>query len=138
MDQTDLKIISILQHNGRITMKELANEVSLSPPAAAERVKKLEDADIIKYYRAVINNERIGKPISVLINASIKPENQKDFIKFAENSEEIEKCYYVTGPHTMIIKAHLREMAHLEELVREIQSFGDTETHIIMSSPIDR
>ncbi|MDD2396587.1 MAG: Lrp/AsnC family transcriptional regulator [Tissierellia bacterium] len=138
MDQTDLKIISILQHNGRISMKELGKIVSLSPPAVAERVKKLEDTDVIQRYIAVINNEKIGKPISVLINASIRPESQEEFLKFAESSEEIVKCHHVTGPHSMIIKAHLREMKFLEELVREIQSYGNTETYIIMSSPIDR
>jgi Lrp/AsnC family leucine-responsive transcriptional regulator len=138
MDQTDLKIISILQNNGRISMKELGKIVSLSPPAVAERVKKLEDTDVIHRYTAVINNEKIGKPISVLINASIKPENQKDFLHFAEKKEEIVKCHHVTGPHSMIIKAHLKEMKHLEELVREIQVYGNTETYIIMSSPIDR
>lgn len=138
MDQTDLKIISILQNNGRISMKELGKIVSLSPPAVAERVKKLEDTDVIHRYTAVINNEKIGKPISVLINASIKPENQKDFLHFAEKKEEIAKCHHVTGPHSMIIKAHLKEMKHLEELVREIQVYGNTETYIIMSSPIDR
>lgn len=138
MDQTDLKIISILQNNGRISMKELGKIVSLSPPAVAERVKKLEDTDVIHRYTAVINNEKIGKPISVLINASIKPENQKDFLHFAEKKEEIVKCHHVTGPHSMIIKAHLKEMKHLEELVREIQGYGNTETYIIMSSPIDR
>jgi len=138
MDQTDLKIISILQNNGRISMKELGKIVSLSPPAVAERVKKLEDTDVIHRYTAVINNEKIGKPISVLINASIKPENQKDFLHFAEKKEEIVKCHHVTGPHSMIIKANLREMKHLEELVREIQVYGNTETYIIMSSPIDR
>lgn len=138
MDQTDLKIISILQNNGRISMKELGKIVSLSPPAVAERVKKLEETDVIQRYTAVINNEKIGKPISVLINASIKPENQKDFLHFAEKKEEIVKCHHVTGPHSMIIKANLREMKHLEELVREIQVYGNTETYIIMSSPIDR
>lgn len=138
MDQTDLKIISILQNNGRISMKELGKIVSLSPPAVAERVKKLEETDVIQRYTAVINNEKIGKPISVLINASIKPENQKDFLHFAEKKEEIVKCHHVTGPHSMIIKAHLKEMKHLEELVREIQVYGNTETYIIMSSPIDR
>ncbi|HOA19556.1 MAG TPA: Lrp/AsnC family transcriptional regulator [Sedimentibacter sp.] len=138
MDQTDLKIISILQNNGRISMKELGKIVSLSPPAVAERVKKLEETDVIQRYTAVINNEKIGKPITVLINASIKPENQKDFLHFAENKEEIAKCHHVTGPHSMIIKANLREMKHLEELVREIQVYGNTETYIIMSSPIDR
>ncbi|MDI9496036.1 MAG: Lrp/AsnC family transcriptional regulator [Bacillota bacterium] len=137
MDQTDLKIISILQHNGRISMKDLGREVSLSPPAVAERVKRLEDTGVIERYKAVINNTKIGKPISVLINASIKPENQESFLQFARGSEEIVECHHVTGPHSMIMKAYLREMAHLEELVGKIQFYGHTETFIIMSSPIE-
>lgn len=137
MDQTDLRIISILQHDGRISMKELGKKVSLSPPAVAERVKKLEEKGVIERYKAVINSTKIGKPISVLINASIKPENQEEFLKFARSSDEIVECHHVTGPHSMIMRAYLREMTHLEELVRKIQSFGNTETYVIMSSPID-
>lgn len=137
MDQTDLRIISILQHDGRISMKELGKKVSLSPPAVAERVKKLEEKGVIERYKAVINSTKIGKPISVLINASIKPENQEEFSKFARSSDEIVECHHVTGPHSMIMRAYLREMTHLEELVRKIQSFGNTETYVIMSSPID-
>ncbi|HHZ01472.1 MAG TPA: Lrp/AsnC family transcriptional regulator [Tissierellia bacterium] len=136
MDQTDAKIISILQHEGRISMKDLGKKVSLSPPAVAERVKRLEDMGIIEGYRAIINNEKVGKPICVLINASIKPEKQDSFLEFAKKSEEIVECHHVTGPHSMIMKAYLREMTHLEELVGKIQFYGHTETYIIMSSPI--
>lgn len=137
MDQTDLRIIGILQSDGRISMKELGKEVSLSPPAVAERVKRLEDTGIIERYKAVINNEKVGKPISVLINASIKPEKQDSFLEFANSADEIVECHHVTGPHSMIMRAYLREMTHLEELVGKIQSYGNTETFIIMSSPIN-
>ena len=137
MDQTDLKIISILQKDGRISMKELGREVSLSPPAVAERVKRLEDDGVIEKYKAVVNNEKVGKPICVLINASINPEKQEKFLEFARTAEEIVECHHVTGPRSMIMKAFLREMSHLEELVGKIQSYGNTETYIIMSSPIE-
>ncbi len=137
MDQTDLKIISILQQDGRISMKELGKVVSLSPPAVAERVKRLEDTGVIERYTAIINNEKVGKPISVLINASVKPEKQESFLQFANGADEIVECHHVTGPHSMIMKAYLREMTHLEELVGKIQFYGNTETFIIMSSPID-
>lgn len=136
MDQTDLKIISIMQKDGRISMKELGKIVSLSPPAVAERVKRLEDIGIIERYKAVVNNSKVGKPIYVFINASIKPEKQENFLEFAKRSEEIVECHHVTGPYSMILKAYLREMSHLEELVGKIQFFGNTETYIIMSSPI--
>ena len=118
-------------------MKELGKVVSLSPPAVAERAKRLEDTDVIERYKAVINNEKVGKPISVLINASVKPEKQESFLKFANQADEIVECHHVTGPHSMIMKAYLREMTHLEELVGKIQFYGNTETFIIMSSPID-
>jgi Lrp/AsnC family leucine-responsive transcriptional regulator len=137
MDHTDFQIISILQQDGRISMKELGKDVSLSPPAVAERVKRLEDEGVIERYRAVINNEKVGKPICVLINASIKPEKQDNFLKFANESEEIVECNHVTGPHSMIMKAYLRKIADLEELVGKIQFYGNTETYIIMSNPIN-
>lgn len=136
MDQTDFKIINIMQKDGRISMKELGKIVSLSPPAVAERVKRLEDIGIIERYKAVVNNTKVGKPIYVFINASIKPEKQENFLEFAKRSEEVVECHHVTGPYSMILKAYLREMSHLEELVGKIQFFGNTETYIIMSSPI--
>ncbi len=67
MDATDYKIIQILVEDGRISMKELARKVSLSPPAAAERVKRLEDSQIISGYKAVIDYGKLGKNINVLI-----------------------------------------------------------------------
>lgn len=136
MDQTDYKIISTMQQDGRISMKELGKIVALSPPAVAERVSRLEDSGVIERYKAVINNDKVGKPICVFINASIKPEKQEAFLEFAKSSEEIIECHHVTGPYSMIMKAYLREMSHLEELVGKIQFYGNTETYIIMSSPI--
>ncbi|QSX06985.1 Lrp/AsnC family transcriptional regulator [Sedimentibacter sp. zth1] len=137
MDITDLRIVDILQKDGRISMKDLGRTVSLSPPAVAERVKRLEEAGIIERYKAIINNSKVGKPICALINAAIKPEKQDKFLKFAKESKEIVECHHVTGPYSMILKAYLTEMAHLEELVGKVQSYGNTETYIILSSPIE-
>lgn len=137
LDSTDLKIIDILQNDGRISMKDLGKTVSLSPPAVAERVKRLEEAGIIVRYKAIVDNVKVGKPICVLINAAIKPEKQDVFLEFARKSQEIVECHHVTGPYSMILKAYLNEMSHLEELVGRIQFYGNTETYIIMSSPIE-
>lgn len=137
MDITDLKIVDILQKDGRISMKDLGKIVSLSPPAVAERVKRLEETGVIERYKAIINSEKIGKPICVFINASIKPEKQEKFLEFAKESGDIVECHHVTGPYSMIVKAYLREMSHLEELVGKVQFYGNTETYIIMSSPIE-
>ncbi len=137
LDITDIKIIDILQKDGRISMKDLGKTVSLSPPAVAERVKRLEEAGIIEKYKAIVNNSKVGKPICALINVAIKPEKQEKFLDFARKSQEIVECHHVTGPYSMIMKAYLREMTHLEELVGKVQFYGNTETYIIMSSPIE-
>lgn len=137
MDYTDYKIISTLQHDGRISMKDLAKLVALSPPATAERVRRLEESGIIKGYKAIVDTIKVGKPISVFINVAMKSDKLAEFLSFAENKEEIIECFHVTGPYSMIIKAYLKEMSDLESLVGKVQIFGNTETHIIMSSPIE-
>jgi Lrp/AsnC family leucine-responsive transcriptional regulator len=136
MDYTDYKIIETLQNDGRISMKDLAKLVALSPPATAERVRRLEESGIIQRYKAIVDTIKIGKPIRVFINVAMKSDKLTEFIAFAENKEEIIECYHVTGPYSMIIKAHLKEMSDLESLVGKVQVFGNTETHIIMSSPV--
>jgi Lrp/AsnC family leucine-responsive transcriptional regulator len=137
MDYTDYKIIATLQSDGRISMKDLAKLIALSPPATAERVRRLEENGIIKRYKAIVDTIKIGKPIRVFINVAMKSDKLIEFLAFAEHKEEIIECYHVTGPYSMIIKAHLKEMSDLESLVGKVQVFGNTETHIIMSSPIE-
>ena len=83
------------------------------------------------------NKNKIGKPICVFMNVAIKPEKQEKFLEFAKKSHEIAECHHVTGPYSVILKAYLKEISHLEELVGKVQFYGNTETYIIMSSPIE-
>ncbi|HBC95354.1 MAG TPA: Lrp/AsnC family transcriptional regulator [Clostridium sp.] len=136
MDATDYKIIQILVEDGRISMKELARKVSLSPPAAAERVKRLEDSQIISGYKAVIDYGKLGKNINVLINLDMKVENTEKFMKFISKEDSIVECHHVTGPYCKIMKARLNDIQSLERLIQRIQRFGNTETFIILSSVV--
>lgn len=134
MDITDYKILQILLEEGRIPMKELAQRVMLSAPAAAERVKRLEEDNIIKGYKAVINYERLGKKINVLINVDINVQKTEKFMECIKDEDSIIECHHVTGPHCKILKARLDDIESLEKLIGKIQMFGNTETFIIMSS----
>lgn len=134
MDITDYKILEILLQDGRIPMKELAKRVSLSAPAAAERVRRLEEENIITGYKAKINYDKLGKKINVLINVSINVQRSKKFMEFIKDEDSIIECYHVTGPYCKILKARLDDITGLERLVAKIQMFGDTETYIILSS----
>lgn len=134
MDATDYRIVNILLKNGRIQMKDLAAQVSLSAPAAAERVRRLEDAGIIEGYKAVVNYDRLGRVVHVQINVNLKIQRAEKFMEFIEKEESIFECHHVTGPYSRILQARLRNMDELEVLLGKIQQFGSTETYIILST----
>jgi Lrp/AsnC family leucine-responsive transcriptional regulator len=134
MDLTDYRILEILIKDGRMPMKELAQKVALSAPAVAERVKRLEEENIITGYKAVINYEKLGKTINVLINVDINVQKTEKFTEFINKEDSIIECHHVTGPYCKILKARLEDIASLEKLIGKIQMFGDTETFIILSS----
>ncbi|MBC2581786.1 Lrp/AsnC family transcriptional regulator [Clostridium sp. DJ247] len=134
MDSTDYKIVEILLEDGRIPMKELAKKVALSPPAVAERVKRLEEENIITGYKAVINYKQLGKKINVLINVDMNVQRTEKFMEFIKTEDSIIECHHVTGPYCKILKARLDDIAELEKLIGKIQMFGNTETFIILSS----
>lgn len=134
MDYTDYRIIEILLEDGRIPMKELAQKVALSAPAVAERVRRLEEANIITGYKATINYEKLGLGINVLINIRMNIQRNEKFMEFIESEPSIVECHHVTGPYCKILKARLGDMSNLEKLIGKLQMFGDTETFIILST----
>ena len=134
MDLTDYRILEILIKDGRMPMKELAQRVALSAPAVAERVKRLEEEEVIAGYKAVINYDKLGKKINVLINVDINVQKTQKFVEFIKNEDSIIECHHVTWPYCKILKARLEDIGSLEKLIGKIQMFGDTETFIILSS----
>jgi Lrp/AsnC family leucine-responsive transcriptional regulator len=137
MDSIDYQILRKLQENGRISIKKLAEEINLTPPAVSERVKKLEETGAIKGYRAVIDPEKLGFNIQALINITLKTGKRIEFYNFARENKCIVECHHVTGGFSVTVKAVLKEMSELETLVGKIQQFGTTQTLIILSTPIE-
>ncbi|KXG74715.1 Lrp/AsnC family transcriptional regulator [Thermotalea metallivorans] len=137
MDSTDLKILEILQQDGRISMKDLGKKVGLTSPAVSERVKKLEENGVILGYRAIVNPQKLNKNIKAFIDVSIKAENYKKFLEFAPTHECIVECHHITGGDCMTLKVMTENMAELEKLIDDIKRFGNSRTSIILSSPIE-
>lgn len=137
MDNTDYKILEILQDDGRISMKELGSKVALTSPAVAERVKKMEDSGIITGYSAIVNPKRLNKLVRAIINVGLKVSYHKSFIKLANEEKAIIECHHLTGDDCMQIKVIVEDTAELEALLDRIQEIGSTKTTIILSSPIE-
>lgn len=138
MDRTDLKILNILQNEGRISMKELGQRVNLTSPAVSERVKRLEEKGVIEGYCAIVNPKKLNLHVEAFIQVSMKVSSHERFKKIALENKSIIECHHVTGDECMIVKAVCENTHQLEQLLDKIQAIGDTKTSIILSSPLKR
>ena len=138
LDNLDKEILSILQKNGRNSVSSIAEKISLSVPATSDRIKKLEDLDIIKGYRAVIDPQKIGLDLSALITiVSESSSNYERIVKHANEMNEIVECFATTGRGSHILVIQTKNTQSLEKLLRKIQSWPNvirTETQIILST----
>jgi len=138
LDPTDIKILTILQHHGRRHLAEIAKEVSLSPPAVLERVKKLETRGIIKGYHAAVEAKKVGKDITSFIGVSIAHQRYTEI--FSSNMaarEDVLECHHVTGDESFILKVKTADTVSLEKLLAEIRSMEGvtrTVTKVVLST----
>jgi Lrp/AsnC family transcriptional regulator, leucine-responsive regulatory protein len=138
LDQIDWKILTALQENARISYAELGRKINLTTPAVIERVRKLEDAEIITGYRAEIDTAKVGLPITAVIRMSISGVDFSQIVKIAEESNEVLECHRGTGGDSFIIKVAVSSVEHLQNLIDRLTPYGITTTSIVLSSPVKR
>lgn len=123
LDETDIKILRQLQENSRLTNKELAALVHLSPTPVFERVKRLEREGFIKKYMAVIDAEKINRGFIVFCNVSMKQhtyENSQRIMEAVQHIPEIVECYNISGDYDFMLKIYVENMKHYQEFVLRI------------------
>ena len=135
MDNIDLKIITALQENARIPLKNLAAKVFLSSPATAARIERLEKAGIITGYSAKIDLKKVDMPITAFINLELNPEQKPTFYPFVREHPNVLECSCVTGRYSQLLKVAFDSTESLDTFIGELNAFGHTETQIAFSSP---
>ena len=137
MDNVDLQVLRKLQEDGRVTMKALAEEVGLSSPAMIERVRRLEEREVLKGYRALVNPRAVGRSLTALINVSLDRADYDAFLEALREQSAVEECHRVTGDQAFVVKAHVASTEDLEALIDELQQVGaKCSTNIVLSTPI--
>lgn len=137
MDSFDQKILKILQENARISYTELGKEIGLSGPAVKERVHKLEEAGVIKGYKAQLDLSKLGYTLTVIINFKMNPGNIKRFVDKLKDMPEVVECNRVTGGDNLIMKVILKETEELEKLINTLIGYGVPTTSVVLSTPIE-
>ena len=120
LDETDRKILRILQCNSDLTVKELAAKLHLSTSPTFERQKRLERDGYIERYMAVVNPHKVGNGIMVLCNIRLKQHSQEliqEFMDVVQNLEEITECYNTSGDYDSLIKVYAHDMKSYQQFM---------------------
>lgn len=138
IDEIDKNILKELQEDARTSFAELGRRVGLTTPAVIERVRKLEDAEIITGYRAEIDTSKVGLSITAFIRMSITGVDYSKIIEAVKASTEVLECHRGTGGDSFIMKVAVASVEHLQEMIDRLTPYGITTTTIVLSSPVKR
>ncbi|MGL6129580.1 AsnC family transcriptional regulator [Chryseobacterium artocarpi] len=140
LDDKDLKLLRLLQTNAKLTVKELAKEINLSPSPVFERVKRLEQEGYIKNYAAVLDAEKLNRGFTVFCQIKLKIHDRSvgyDFVKEILEIEEVAECYNISGDFDFLLKVQVRDMKHYQDFVfnklGSVDSIGSTHSTFVMA-----
>ena len=136
-DDIDCRIVAVLQAEGRLSTADVARKVNLSPPAVADRIKRLLRAKIITGIHAVVDPAKIGYPIAALVRIRPSTSQLQRIPELARDIPEVVECHRVTGDDCFVMKLHLRAMDQLEPILDRFLIYGQTTTSIIHSTPAE-
>jgi Lrp/AsnC family leucine-responsive transcriptional regulator len=135
MDGTDVALLRELQQDARLSLAELGRRVGLSAPAVTDRLKRLEDDGVIAGYRTVIDPRALGYDLSAVLRVRPDARQLPKIADIARDTPEVVECERVTGDDCFVMKVHVRNVQHLEEVLDRFTPFGRTTTSIVQSAP---
>jgi Lrp/AsnC family transcriptional regulator, leucine-responsive regulatory protein len=138
LDPTDINLLQELDVNARLSLAELGRRVGLSPPAVADRLERLEEDGVIGGYRTEIDPRALGYELAVVLRIRPAPRELKKVAELAQRTPEVVECHRITGDDCYLMKAHVRDVGHMEEVIDRFAIYGQTTTSIVQSSPVPR
>ena len=142
LDRLDIRILSQLQKNGRISNVEMANAVGLSPSPCLMRVKRLEKAGYIAGYNAQLRLEKLGDTLTVFTEVTLNDHHREDFIRFEaaiREVDEIMECHLVSGGYDYLLRFLTRGVNHYQQVIEGLleRNIGIEKyfSYIVIKSP---
>ncbi|WP_337870468.1 Lrp/AsnC family transcriptional regulator [Meiothermus sp.] len=137
LDQTSWKILVLLQQNARLPFSEIGRQVGLSAPAVAERVRRMEEAGIIRGFRADIDPSKVGYTLEVFIRAEVTHSNHDAAIRYISQLPNVLEFWNLTGRDGYLIRAVFRSVQELEQMLNQkLGVYGTTTTALVLSKPV--
>jgi Lrp/AsnC family leucine-responsive transcriptional regulator len=136
IDDIDCEILAELQTNARIPFAELGRRVGLSTPAVIERVRRLEDSQVIMGYRALVDPSKVGLPVRAFVKVTVAGDKLIKFAALVRNLPEVLECHRVTGAESFMVQVAVRDVSHMEEVIDSMMPYVATNTSMILASPV--
>jgi len=137
LDEINWKILKCLQQNARQSNTEIAKKVGVTSPAVAERIRKMEDGGVIEGYFAKISHTETNHQLKAIITLRAFMGRLKPFLETVKTFDEVVNCYRITGNENIIMEVVLKNQKHLEQLIDRLITYGETRTHIVLSSIVN-
>ena len=134
LDDVDRQILKLLQENARMSLKDIAAEVDMSPTAVGTRIDRMLEGNVLEGFTTRINPEAMGHYIKAFINLELSPEQKEEFYPYIDSVLNVVECNCVTGDFSMMIEVRFRTTAELDHFIGELQQFGKTRTQIVFST----
>lgn len=142
LDTVDLQILEVLQHEGRITNFDLAHRIGLTPAPTLARVKKLEVAGYIRRFVALVDQAKVGLPVTAFVSVILESHKKRttlDFVKAVQGLPEVLECHHIAGDEDFLLKVVAANPSDYEKFVLEkltkIDGIEKVKTIFVLSSP---
>jgi Lrp/AsnC family leucine-responsive transcriptional regulator len=118
IDDRDRRILALVQRDARLPQAEVARRVGLSAAAVNERLRKLENAGVIRRFAAVVDPQAVGAAITAFVEVFIdQPRLEPDFIERVLRLDEVQECHHITGEFSLLLKVRVPDMQSLQDLL---------------------
>jgi Lrp/AsnC family leucine-responsive transcriptional regulator len=134
LDDLDWQLLAELQTDGRLSYNQLARRVHLSPPAVAERVRRLERSGVITGYHAHVDATRAGASVLAFIQMRCRLGSCLLRTSTADEYPEVAEIHKLSGEHCTLLKVRTASLTHFEGLVERLGKHGELRTHIVLST----
>lgn len=137
LDVTDVALLRELQADARLSFRQLAGRVGLSPPATAERVRRLEASGVLQGYRAVVSPAAIGRSLEAFIRARPTDNTSAEaLMTLLADTGAVRELHHLVGDDCFLLRAAMADIQELETFLTRITPHGTSRTSIVLSSPV--
>jgi Lrp/AsnC family transcriptional regulator, leucine-responsive regulatory protein len=137
LDAMDWRLLELLQEDARLSYAALGRRVSLSPPAVAERVRRLEESGVLVGYHADVDVAKIGFPMQAVVRIIASARLSEQLVPVLRDTAEVLDCQRVTGQDSFVVRVAIRSVEHLEDVLHRLAPHdGDTITSVVLNTPV--